>query len=545
MIENLRKYPGVIIAALVAVFVGFLLMDSQQFFRNRGAQSITVNGTSYDAMTYERLGPNSLRLASQLNSYQPFRLDMQMFAGALINQEATSEEGVQKSFFVNRILLQQAGRDYGIHPGKEEIQKYIRERSIFADQDPTDPSIKTFNQQSYDNFVKTNLGQFGMSEKDLLVLVSDMLLYEKFSKLIANSMQVDADIVKRSNQATKQKISLSYTSLPLPTFQEKLKPTEEELKAFWELRKDKYNTESRRSFSYVMITPKYSPVAEKAPEPPKPAKPGDPIPEPTDADKKIIEERQKAQLAATAVMDDLLNDIETSKGAEFESSAEKSGLKIEKTEFFTPTTIPDVLLALTPRKTDKTITSLLFDMKVTSDAISKFTSSMPVGEADWLLARLDAEEPSRSKTFEEAQEEVRTEWLAEKGLEALKAAAEETKKKIEQTIHSGKSFADASKEAGYESQSIVRLGNGEKKDGHPAAEQLFNATKYVNPGSLTELIVTDDAALIAHVNKREIYIDPNAEMTAKSDVDSAKTSLGYSTFADWLMEQNAKAKVSP
>lgn len=542
MIENLRKYPGVIIAALVAVFVGFLLMDSQQFFRSSGANSISVNGVSYDANAYQRLGPSSRSVAGQMISYQS--MEMLGFLQALSDSKATSEDGADKSFFVNRLLLQKAGREFGIQPGMEEIQAFLRERSVFVQTDPTDPSSKNFNQEGYDGFIKQGLGRFGMSEPDLFAIIGDFLIYEKLSALLGSSIEVNPEDVKQTYQVRQQKISASYISLKLDDYKAKQQLTEEQLKEFWELRKDKYKTEVRRKFSYVLGTPKYPAGAEKAPEPPKPAKPGDPIPEPTEADKKIIEDRRLADFAVDELMDTFLEKIENSKGADFEAAAKEAGLEIKTTEFFTASTVPDVLLALTPRKNTKTITDFLFNFKTTSDPISKFTATFAVGEADSFMARLDEEEPSRDKTYEEAKEEVTKQWIEENALAALKTAAEEAKKKIEETMNNGKSFADAAKEAGYETTTLGPIGNGETPAGHSSAPAIFTAAQYLNPGSLTDVITTDAAAVIAIVDKREIYKDPNAEFAVMGGVSQMKNQMGILAFQAWIAEQNAMAKVS-
>ncbi len=541
MIENLRKYPGVIIAALVAVFVGFLLMDSQRFFR-QGANGISVNNVTYDINEFRRLGPSSRKLGEQLASYQA--MEMYSFVTGLTDTKTTSLDAAEKSFFVNRLLLQKAGRDFGIQPGDEEIQQFLRERSVFADSDPTNPSVKKFNQERYQNFVMNGLGKNGLTEADLFLLVKDFLTYEKLQTLLGGSIDVNPEDVKRSYQSMMQKVAATYVTLPLADFTAKQQPTEEQLKEYWELRKDSYKTETRRKFSYVIAAPKYLPGTEKAPEPPKPAKEGDPVPEPSAADKEIIEKRRKAELELAANMDDLLVAIETSKGGEFENKIKEYGWEIRVTDLFTATTLPEVLKPVTLRKNTKTLAELLFNMKTTSDPISKFTSAIEVGQADWFIARLDAEEESRVKTYEEAKEEVTKQWIDEKGREALKTAAEETRKKLEEAIKSGKSFADAAKEAGLATKSIGPIANGEKPDGQSEAPSIFTATQYLSPGSLAEIITTDTSAIIAIVDKREIVKNPNFDSMLMNGVDQYKNQMRILAFQSWLAEQNAASKVS-
>jgi hypothetical protein len=542
MIENLRKYPGVIIAALVAVFIGFLLMDTERFFRQSGAGSIEIDGVTYDYNEFQRLGPSSLKLAQQLSSYQS--MDLYRFVMAMSDAKASSTDAAERSFFTNRLFLRQAAQEFGIHPGDSEVQNFLRERSVFADSDPTNPTAKKFNQESYQNFVMNGLGKNGMTEADLLALVRDMLAMEKIQDILGLATEVKAADIKTNFQAMSQKITLSYISLPLAAETKSLKPTEEEIKSFWELRKEKYRTEVRRKFSYIIASPSYPKGAEKAPEAPKPAKEGDPAPEMSDADKKILELRRKAELEVAAKMDDFLAEIEESKGGEFDILAKKYGWTITSTDFITYSTIPDSLLKLSPRKTTKTLQQLLFDLKTTSDPISKFTSSFPVGEADWLIARLDEEEESREKTFAEAQEQAQAEWIDEKGRAALQATATETKKKIEDALKEKTSFAKAAETLKLKVKQLTNLKNGETPPGHSEAPALFSAAQFINPGSLTDLVTSADATHIAFVEKREVEKDPSFDAMMATGLGRYQEQMNLTTFQTWLAERRASAKIS-
>ncbi|TAE92106.1 MAG: hypothetical protein EAZ81_04000 [Verrucomicrobia bacterium] len=542
MIENLRKYPGVIIAALVAVFIGFLLMDTERFFRQSGAGSIQIDGVTYDYNEFQRIGPSSLKLAQQLSSYQS--MDLYRFVMALSDPKANSPEAAERSFFSNRLFLRQAAQEFGIHPGDEEVQTFLRERSVFADSDPTNPSSKKFNQESYQNFVMNSLGKSGMTEADLISLVRDMLAMEKIQGVLGLASEVKAADIKANFQAMSQKISLSYITLPLADYTKSMNPSEEELKSFWELRKEKYRTDVRRKFSYIIASPTYPKGAEKAPQAPKPAKEGEPAPEMSDADKKILEQRRKAELDVAAKMDDLLADIEENKGSELEKLAQKYGWSITKTDAFTNATIPDALLKLTPRKTTKTIQELLFDLKTTSDPISHFTSSFPVGEADWLIARLDSEEASREKSFAEAKEQVKAEWIDEKGRAALQAAAAETKKKIEEAMKAQTPFAKAASELKRKVQSLNNLKNGETPTGQSEAPSLFAAAQYVNPGSLTELVTGKDATYVALVEKREVEKDPSFDAMLSTGLSRYQDQMNLTAFQAWLAERRVASTIT-
>lgn len=539
MIENLRKYPGVIIAALVAVFIGFLLMDTERFFRQSGVGSIEIDGVTYDYNEFQRIGPSSLKLAQQLSSYQS--MDLYRFVMALSDPKANSPEAAERSFFGNRLFLRKAAQEFGIHPGDEEVQTFLRERSVFADSDPTNPSSKKFNQENYQNFVMNSLGKSGMTEADLIALVRDMLALEKIQQVLGLATEVKAADIKTNFQAMSQKISLSYISLPLADYTKSLNPSEDELKSFWELRKEKYRTDVRRKFSYIIASPTYPKGAEKAPEAPKPAKEGEPAPEMSDADKKILEQRRKAERDVAAKMDDFLADLEETKGADYENLAKKYGWSITTTDFMTFSSIPEALLKLTPRKTNKTLQQLLFDTKTTSDPLSKISSSFPVGEADWFIARLDAEEESREKTFAEAKEQAKSEWIEEKGRSAMEAAAVDMKKKMEEALKAKTPFAKAAADLKLQVKSLANIKNGETPAGQSEAPLLFSAAQYTNPGALTDLVKGNDATYIALVEKREVEKDPSFDAMMSTGLSRYQDQMNLTAFQAWLTERRAAA----
>ena len=542
MIENLRKYPGVILAALVAVFIGFLLMDSQRFFRQGGHNAISINGVSYDINEYNRLGPSSQKLCSMLTTYQSMAL--YEFSMALLDRDVKTQEAAEKSFFTNRLFLRTASKDFGYEAGEAEIQEFIRDRSVFTDADPSDPNKKSFNKEKYDAFLMNSLGKNGMSEKDLFALIKDMLIYEKLSTVIAGSLDVNRSDIVESVQSERQKISASYVNLKLADFTGKQDPSEEDVKKFWEDRKDSFNTENRRKFSYLIGSPKYPAGAEKAPAPALQSKPGEAPPEPSAEDKKITEDRRVAERAVALTMDDLSIALEESKGSDFDEQVKKAGWELRITDLFTASTIPDELLKLTPRKTQKTIQQLLFSLQTTADPLSKFTTSFPVGEAEWLIARLDAEEVSRVKTYDEAKEDARKQLIDERAREAIKTAAEDAHKKIANSMKEGKSFTDAAKEAGHTAATIGPISDRQTIPGQPNAQAIFTTAKYTNPGALTENLIADSDTLIISVDKREIYKDPNFDKMIESRVEQAKDTLRIQAFQAWLAEKNANAKVS-
>ncbi len=541
MIENLRKYPGVIIAALIAVFIGFLLMDTQNFFRSGSDRVITVDGVSYSDSEYRRLGERSMQLLPMVSQQSGY---MAMFA-LMGDSSGMDDQDSAKNFFVHRILLRKAGQDLGLVPSAAEIEKFVREESGFAQPSPTELGKKNFNQEMYDQFIKTGLGRYSMGERDFLDLIKDLITYEKINELLGHSVAASPEATRMKLLADGQKIDLQFIEFKLPEFESKQNPTEEELKAFWELKKDAYKTDARRRFSYILLKPAYEAGAEKAPEPPKAEKPGDPVPEPSAADKEIIKKRKNAEIEIADRLDAFLEKLGERQDAEFETLLKEEGFgELTKTDFFNANSIPDEMLKIQFRAGEqKNMNQFLFGSKITSDPLSKILYITTLAN-EQLLVKIDAEEPVRVKTFEEAKVEAKVDLIKENAIKQMKETAESARKNLAEAMAAGKSFADAVKDAGLTATSVKALEQDASQPMQPHSTELFKAARLAKPATICETTTTSlDNQLVIYVEKREIVKDPQREEKIKTQVDSETTNLKYDLFSAWMKELRANVEV--
>ena len=182
-------------------------------------------------------------------------------------------------------------------------------------------------------------------------------------------------------------------------------------------------------------------------------------------------------------------------------------------------------------------------MKETSDAFSKFSDALQIGEGKWIIARLDGEEPSRVKTFEEARDQAREQYIEEKGREAMRKNADEQLKKIRDAVGTGKSFADAAKDAGLETKSVGPITASTRPSTASEPASLFSSTSLVDPGTVADLIVEPNQIFIAFVEKREVIkqADPATELSR--EVASAASMNQRIAIDAWLTDRVEAAKV--
>jgi SurA N-terminal domain len=547
MIENLRKYTGLMIVVFVILFISFFFLDTSSVRNmNSGQPMLKIAGRTYNDKEYRTLGGSSLELAYGLAGGGDFSL-IQFAMG--LSSGATSKEDTAEKFFIGRMVLRGAKEEFGVHPGDEEITASLRGMKVFAGPDGK------FSADAYRNFIDKGMGRLGMTERDLRDLVSDYLAYNKINAIVASGLTTNRDAISKELALKNQQITGETAKLELAPYEEKIQPTEEEIKAYWETISDSFTTEPRRKFTYIIATPA-APAEVKA-EDDKPESIADAAAseeaKKAAAKKKeeeqakraadLAEDRRKKQLELDTLADDFVFALQEQKGSGFEELAKANGWEVKTTEFFARGAAPKELdVNLRASSSSGKAVDSLFQMQETTDPLSKISDAIPVGENQWLVARLDGEEKSRAKEYAEARDEARAQYIAEKATEALKAAATEAVTKIKASLAAGKTFAEAAKEAGIaETKAFTAITSTYRPDGATEPQNLFDSTRNIDPGSLAEIITESDRAFIVHVSKREVVKQTDAAIDAEIATSGDRNETA--AFMSWIGTRIEDAKV--
>lgn len=552
MIENIRKYRALIILSLVVVAIALVvgLQSSSVAGGGNGRAILKIAGRTYDDKEYQHLGSGAFELTSSLARSGDFTL-YQFLMG--LSAGATSQEDAVEKFFIGRMIIRQAKDEFGVHPGDQEISNYIRNLRVFSDKDGK------FNEDNYRNFVKKGLGRLGMTEGDLRDLAADIIASKKINAIVGSGLGVNHEVVALEVALENQQIEGEIASLSIDPFEKEIKPTDEEIKAYWETIQDAFTTEPLRKFTYVIATPDMPADAaaetKDAPESiadvaasdeAKKAAAKKKADEKTKAATELAEARRKKQIELDSLVDDFTFKLEEQKGAGFEELAAKNNWTVKTTELFPQSKPPaelDVNLRSSNNRGAKAVNEL-FRIKLTSDPISKISQPIAIGENQWLVARLDGEEKSRPKTYEEAKDEARAQYISEKAADAMKAAAKVAAEKIKTALAAGKPLTEAAKEAGIEkTKAFTKVNSTYRPDTATEPKNLFEAARSVDPGSLAELIIEADRTFIVHVAKREVVKEANAAERLESEVASRASQNETLAFAAWISTQTEAAKV--
>ncbi len=547
MIENLRKYTGLIIVIFVILFISFFFLDTSSVRNmNSGQAMMKIGSRTYDDKEYSNLGKSSRELAYGLVGRGDF--DLVKFVAELSGGE--QGEQAPEKFFIGRMLLRQAKEEFGIYPGDDEISAYLRTLKVFGGPDGK------FNPETYRTFIDKGMGRLGMTEKDLRDLAADFLAFKKISAIVGSGLSVDRDALAKDLALRNQQISGELAKLELSPFEAKIEPTEDEIKKYWESISDSFTTEARRKFTYVIATPTL-PAEAATPDVPESLADAAASEEVKKAAAKkkdeekakrateLAEERRKKQLELDSLVDDFLFKLEEQKGSGFEELAKADGWEVKTTEFFARGAAPKELdVNLRSSSRGGKAVDQLFQIQETSDPFSKISEAIAIGDNQWLIARIDGEEKSRPKTYEEARAEARAQYISEKAIEAMKTAASENLTKIKTLLSAGKSFAEAAKEAGIpETRAFTAILSTYRPEGATEPQNLFEAARTSDPGTLADVIIESDRAFILYVAKREVVKAADAATRIDSEVATSIQNNQTIAFASWLVARTEAAKV--
>ncbi|MCW1885359.1 SurA N-terminal domain-containing protein [Luteolibacter flavescens] len=541
MIEHLRKYTGLIIFVIALLFIGLAFVGDNVTKGHRSGNDplvLSVDGDQYTASEVQKLGSMPMAMVSGFHMF-----DFYEFA-SILGGVGGAPEALHRAF-VNRLNIRQAAEDYGVHPSKEEIFAEIKKMTAFQGSDGA------FSQANYNDFMTKSISRAGLVESDFLDLVSDKIATRKLTEIIGGGLAVDRNFAANMVARNDQQVTLQLTRLPLSKFQDELKPTDEELTAHWDTTKERYQTDRKIKVSYIIAKPTYPELPKeevKLPDAVTEEQKKEAEAKATEkkaADEaKLAEDKRRIDGEMADTVDTFLHNINETEGKDFAKLAEENGWTVVTTDLFARTSLPTEL-SINTRSTSnpRPIGDFLFQISPGTDAMSRFSDALPIADGAYLVAHLDEAEEARTKTFDEAKEQVLVDYIAEKAGEALKKDADEKAAKIREALTAGKTFADAAKELGLEVKSLPAFKSADKVPDEADSSALFEAAATVDPGTLADPLMRPDGATFIFVEKRELVNDPGRDERVNQSLTGLASTQQRIAFSAWLEEKLAAAQI--
>ena len=502
MLESIRKYQWLMIAVFVLLAAGFLFtFNDFGSTRNPNRRTLlTVDGRGYDQQSIGRLGESSIRLAQQLNFVE--------MVGLL--GEHPYQPNIQK-FVVNRLVVQDYAKDFGLYPSDEQAEKTIKEEIFVKDGE--------FDAQAYTNITSRFLPNLSLSERDLLQLVKDKIALDLLVNLVGSNLAPPTEFARSTYQEMSQQLTLQRFEFVIDEFKTDLEPSEEEVKEFWAENTLNYMALPQYRVRYVLSSPNY--------------------PESSEEDGAA---RAEAEQINSEKVDQFWENVNQADGADFAKLAEDAGLEVVESEWFTRENAPsDLTLPLIG--VDGTLLSAVQQIRPTAEGMDRVSNPLPVSDKRWIVFELIEAKEAEPLPFETAKENARTDLVAKLAKEAAEAAAEELQQKLDEAITSGKSFEEATADFDKKPTKLGPFKVSERLPSEMNSRRLFDEAKRLPVETTTGIIDDGSRVLFCYVEAREIFKSEDEAQTVEQIVDQGASFNRYRTFTNWLSQKTEEAGV--
>ena len=566
MIESLRKNIVLVFIVIVILLAGFIFMDAQGMMgRSGGGESVvTVGGQAYSEAEFNKLGLGAMRLMSGLRSFDANGIEIMQLAG-MLSAQASDPDVAAVQFFANRMMLKEGREEFGIHPSDDEVAAFIRGLMMF--QTRPDPAAGQgaqgeFDQAAYNEFVQRQLGRFGLVEKDFHELIADVIAARELRRILGGGLTVSRRYAEAVVASNDQSIDVKVAEMDAGAFRERFNPSDEDLKPYWEIRRDAYQTEKRIQISYLLLAPDIpeklqesgendqsdsSDEADPAQEEENAEENESPEENETGEEKAEREALEEAERLAkikqierdlAKKVDAFITGVETSEGGKFEPQAEEHDWEIVTTSWITPSTLPpDFELETRGASSNKELAQHLFSLAEGPGPLARYTGAIAVGENQWLMARLDDIEEVRPMTFEEAREQVREDFIEEKVSEAVRKEAKEKLEALKEALQAGKTMEEAAKAEELEYRELNEIKANSPHPTESRSGEIFQHVATVDPASFADPLYLDDRVLLVRVVKREIIKDDNRARVVDNQISQTERNHEYAALAAWLSQK--------
>ncbi len=281
MLDFIRRNSIIVVVAIVAVAAGLIISDyAGKGSSFSGDYKVKVNGTGYTIVDQDNLGANAIShlqglYRMTLEKYRaPFDLngdgqlddkEQQTFATVISgNPEAMgnlnyfedilstwsmgSSQEADLNVLTTRMLIRENGAAYGIAPDKEQVDAFIRALPAFRNEDGS------FDQEAYFRVCGYRKGQENREgERSFRNLISDLMIWQSLQALLTSDLAYYAPAEEALVDVEAQELLLKTAWLPRSRFAPASDPTEEEIKAFWEERRDRYKSDEKRVISLYIV----------------------------------------------------------------------------------------------------------------------------------------------------------------------------------------------------------------------------------------------------------------------------------------------------
>jgi len=464
------------------------------------------NGTQFDKLDADkayRIYDRTLSQPDVERTARRFRLATELQLNDLVYGlvgNAFTQDQAMENFVWNSYIVEHEARALGITPTDAEVVEGLRNLAAFQTNGQFDP-IK------YQQFVQDLLMPNGFTDAQLEDLVRDDLKVKKLIGLIGGSVDVTPAEFRNLFTETHQKNHVSLVHFRRADFASQVTVSDEEIQNYFETHKATLLTEEKRAASFVKFT-----VAETGKEA---------------SEKEKVKALQKEADRANEFTQALLKE-----GAKFPEVAKQFGLTPEKTVLFARNA-PPADLASIPQ-----VATAIFALS----ADEPFSEPVSADGAFYIF-HLDEVVAPEPLTLEQARPRIVESLQREKEQNALVSRANEVRAQIVRELKAGRSFEEAARAAGVQTEAFPAFSLGEPVRDRPEAQQVAEQALDLAVGGLSRYTPTADGGVLVYLDRRDPIDEAKLAEEQKSQLELLRDFRQKNAFQAWLQVRREEANI--
>lgn len=416
-----------------------------------------------------------------------------------------ADEQVSLSDYVlNLMIIRHQSPVLGVIPSDDSVAAAMKGLSVFQTDGVFDPA-------KYAAFIQNQLAPNGFTERQLEGIVRDSLRVAAIRRIITSPVAVGEAQVREAARIY-QPVTGQMIRFDRDAYAKDINIPQEEVAAFYTKNRDGLVSREARDISYASVD--LSPSQQKLEGK-----------ERTSALQKLADQAVSAGNALRA---------EAAKGVDFAKAAEKAALHPRKA-------------AAVERDGTREGKETGVPAQVVSGAFrlqksGEISDIIQDGDSFYIVT-VEGISPAKQLALAEVADRITVLLRQEKATKALAEGANKALEGIKAAIASGKSFADAAKQAGVKTEQITGAVPSDTKA--PQEQAAFaTATLGLKDGEISPLQPAPWGAFAAWLEKRVPLTDAQWR---EHQADLSKTILGNERellFLEWLRSSRAEAKIS-
>lgn len=466
--------------------------DSGPQMASASDDAFTLYGETYTVGEMQRL-ERSVQVIQMLQMYN-------LYFGLMSASRSPDAGG--RDFVFNLLVLKRQMQELGIHPSDAEAKAELEKLPALQENGKFSP------QRAY-NF-QQNLGAYGMGGGDMLEVAKLSIGYNSIQDLIGKNYVSSTVETDKAYANDHQTLKVQMVRFLKEDFKKNAAVKDDEIKKYYDENKETYKTAEKRAVSWVLFA------------------------NPTDADKKPLEERQKLQKVQISRVEKF-NEASIAPAAKFDDIVKSLKEKEEKALLFAKDSPPEAL------KGETDVIEAIFAHSKESRAISD-----PVkGTKGYFIFTVTQIEEPKQQELTEVKDKVKETLAAQKADEALSKAVNDARTAFQDGMKAGKKIDDLAKDKKLILSPVTEITVNEPPMDLPDAREIAVEAQKVAAGEVAKVVNTDKGAVLAYVVAKELRKRDDRETLRKNTEDRNASQERNRLFNAWFSRkvQEASLKV--